>query len=173
MLDPLSVAWVRDVLGEGPEVFAWLLWAHAVSGIAGTLAVGRFGGRFSPRDLIGWTCLVAAAATAVKFNVPAIWVALAMSAVAGVTSVATSVGVETLAQRTVPDTVRGRVFGALGASGSLLSLAGAAVGGALAEVVGIVPMLNVAAALIALSGLVVLRAFAARPRPEPGAAPGV
>ena len=173
MLDPLSVAWVRDVLGEGPEVFAWLLWAHAVSGIAGTLLVGRFGARFAARDLIGWTCLVAAAATAVKFNLPAVWLALAMSAVAGVTSVATSVGVETLAQRTVPDAVRGRVFGALGASGSLLSLLGAAGGGVLAEVVGIVTMLNVAAALIALSGVAVLRAFAPGPRPAPDAVRGV
>ena len=173
MLDPLSVAWVRDVLGEGPQVFAWLLWAHAVSGIFGTLLVGRFGARFSARDLIGWTGLVAAAATAVKFNLPSIWLALAMSAVAGITSVASSVGVETLAQRTVPDAVRGRVFGALGASGSLLSLSGAAVGGALAEVVGIVPMLNVSAALIALSGIVVLRAFAARPSAATGAARGV
>lgn len=44
---------------------------------------------------------------------------------------------------------------------SLLSLAGAAIGGALAEIVGIVPMLDVAAALTVLAGLVVLRAFCA------------
>jgi len=41
----------------------------------------------------------------------------------------------------------------------LLSLAGAAVGGALAEAVGTVPVLDFASALVALGGRVVLRAF--------------
>lgn len=54
----------------------------------------------------------------------------------------------------------GRVFGSLGATLGLLSLTGAAAGGLLAEVVGIVPMLNVATALTALAGVVVLHAYA-------------
>ena len=116
---------------------------------------------------MGWSSVVAAAAIGLRTNVPVVWLALALSVVVGVTSVASSVGAETLAQRTVPDALRGRVFGALGSSGALLSLTGALLGGALAEVVGIVPMLNVAAALIALSGLVVLRAF----RPAPAKIP--
>jgi MFS family permease len=136
----------------------------------GTLLVGRFGARLTPRELIGWSSLVAGLALAVKYNVPSVPLALTLSAVGGITSVAAGVGVETLAQRTVPDEVRGRVFGALGASGSLLSLAGAATGGLLAEVVGIVAMLDVAAALIVLTGLVVMRAFARPVDEAPGAA---
>ena len=160
MLDPLSAAWVRDVLGEGPEVYSWLITTHAASGIVGTLLVGRFAVRLTPRDLIGWTSLVAGVAVAVKYSVPLLPLALALSVVSGITSVASSIGAETLAQSTVRDEYRGRVFGALGASGALLSLAGAMTGGALAEIVGIVPMLNVAAGLIVLAGVVVLRAFA-------------
>ena len=160
MLDPLYAAWVRDVLGEGPEIYGLLMTTHAAFGIAGTLIVGRYGGRLSPKTLIGWSSIVAGAATAVKFNVPTVPVAMSTSSVSGVTSVASNVGVETLAMRTVPEAYRGRVFGSLQASIFLLSLLGALVGGALAEVVGIVTMLNVAAALIILSGVVVLRAFA-------------
>ena len=171
MLDPLHAPWVREVLEEGPGVFACLLTAHAASGIVGTLLVGQFGAPWTPRALIGWTSVVAAAAIVVKYNLPAVPVAIATSIVAGVTSVASSVGVETLAQRAVRDEFRGRVFGALGASGSLLSLAGAMTAGALAEVVGIVAMLNVSAALIFLSGLVVLRAFARVPGEAPAARP--
>ncbi len=170
MLDPLSVAWVRDVLDEGPEVYSWLLTTHALSGIVGTLLVGRFGAPLTPRALIGWSSLVASVALAVQYNVPTVPLALTMAAVSGVTSVASGVGVDTLAQQAVRDEFRGRVFGSLGASGALLSLAGAATGGVLAEIVGIVPMLNVAAALVALSGLVVLRTFActtAAARPAP------
>jgi predicted MFS family arabinose efflux permease len=160
MLDPLTVAWVRDVLGEGPQVFAWILTVHAACGIVGSLLVGRFGRRFTPRDLIGWGSVIAGAALALRYNLPSVALALTMSAVAGVTSVASSIGVETLAMRTVRDELRGRVFGSLNATLGLLSLAGAAVGGLLAEAVGVVTMLNVATALIALAGLVVLRAYA-------------
>src|SRR5215211_1948058 len=55
MLDPLYVAWVRDLLRRGPEVYSWLLTAHAASGIVGTLLVGRFAARLTPRALMGWT----------------------------------------------------------------------------------------------------------------------
>ena len=162
MLDPLTVAWVRDVLGEGPEVFAWILTVHAAFGIVGSLLVGRFGDRLEPRALIGWGSLVAAGALALRYNLPSVALALAMSGVAGVTSVASSIGVETLAMSTVRDEFRGRVFGSLNATLGLLSLAGAAAAGLLAEVVGIVTMLNVAAGLTALAGIVVLRAYSGR-----------
>jgi MFS family permease len=164
MLDPLVVAWVRDVLQEGPEVFAWLLTAHAASGIAATLAVGRLGAVVDPRALIGWSSVAVAAALTIRHNVPSVPLALGLTAVAGVTSVASSIGVETLAQRAVPDEYRGRVFGSLGATLGLLSLLGALTGGAVAEAVGIVPMLNVATVLIGLAGVVVLRSFPAARR---------
>ena len=128
MLDPLTVAWVRDVLGEGPQVFALILTVHAASGIVGSLLVGRFGQRFTPRDLIGWGSVVAGAALALRYNIPTLALALAMSAVAGLTSVASSIGVETLAMQSVRDELRGRVFGSLNATLGLLSLAGATVG---------------------------------------------
>jgi MFS family permease len=160
MLDPLTVAWVRDVLGGGPQVFTWILTAHAASGILGSLLVGRFGRRFTPRDLIGWGSVVAGAALALRYNVPSVALALAMSAVAGLTSVASSIGVETLAMQSVRDELRGRVFGSLNATLGLLSLAGAAVAGVVAEILGIVPTLNIATAVIAFAGVIVLRAYA-------------
>ncbi len=107
MLDPLQVAWVRDVLEAGPDVYSWLLTAHAASGIVGTLLVGRFAATLAPSALIGWSSLAAAAALAVKFNVPGVALAIALTVVTGITSVASAVGVETLAQRTVPDAYRG------------------------------------------------------------------
>jgi MFS family permease len=168
MFDPLTVAWVRDVLGEGPQVFAWILTVHAASGILGSLLVGRFGGRLTARQLIGWGSVIAGATLALRYNLPSVTLALAMSAVVGVTSTASSIGVETLAMQSVRDEFRGRVFGALGATLALLSLAGAAAGGLLAEVFGIVPMLNVACGLTALAGLVVLRSFRQPPNRAPG-----
>lgn len=164
MLDPLNAPWVRDVLGQGPQVYAWLLTTSAATGIVGTLLVGRFGRRLPPRVLMGWSSVLAGALLLVRFNVPSVALAFALSVPNGITAVASAVGVETLTQQTVRPEHRGRIFGALGASGALLSLLGAGVGGALAEVVGIVTMLNVASLLTLVAGLVVLRAFpAARP----------
>ena len=165
MLDPLTVAWVRDVLGEGADVFAWLIAAHAATGIVGTLVVGRFGGRVGTHVLVGVTSLVAACATAVKYNIPTVPLALATTCIQGVTSVASSVGVETLAMQTVPRRVQGRVFGSLNATLMLLSLVGALSAGFLGEVVGIVPVLNAAAILIGVAGIVVLRGTGAGDAP--------
>ena len=137
-----------------------ILTVHAASGIVGSLLVGRFGRRFTPRDLIGWGSVVAGGALALRYNIPAVALALAMSALAGITSVASSIGVETLAMQSVQDELRGRVFGSLNATLGLLSLAGATVAGLVAEIIGIVPMLNIATALIALAGVLVLRAYA-------------
>ena len=161
MFDPLYAAWVRDVLEEGPGVYGTLITTHSATGIVGTVLVGRYGARLSDRVLMGWSSIAAGVSNAVKFNVPVVPVAFGTSTVTGVTSVAANVGMETLAMRTVRDELRGRVFGLLQAFIFLLSLLGALTGGALAEVVGIVPMLSVAAGLIVLSGVVVLRAFAA------------
>lgn len=159
MLDPLYVAWVRDVLHRGPQVYALLLTAHSVAGIAGSLVVGTFGARYAPRLLMGWTSIVAGAALIVKFDVPVLELTFALSLLGGATSVVAAIGVETVVQQTVREEFRGRVFAALGASGALCSLAGAVVGGVAARVVGITAMLNVAAALVVIAGVVVLRAL--------------
>lgn len=174
MLDPLYPAWVQDELGQGPEVFALLMTTHATFGILGTVLVGRFGVNVEPRQLICWSSLVSGTAGLVMYNVPVLALALSVSALVGVTSVISSVAVETLVQRGVRDEFRGRVFGALGASGALLSLLGAATGGLLGEVVGVVTMLSVAALLIVIAGFVALRAFAPpRARPASSSATGV
>jgi MFS family permease len=159
MLDPLQAAWVSDFLHRGADVYGTLLSVHAAFGIMGTIATGAVARRVVPRLMIGWSCIVAAVALGVRFNVSSLPVAYALTAVSGVTSVASAVGVQTLVQQAVRAGFRGRVFGALGASGALLSLGGAVVGGALGDVLGVRPMLDVASALVAISGVVVLRAF--------------
>jgi predicted MFS family arabinose efflux permease len=167
MLDPLQAPWVRDVLHAGPGVYALLKTVHAASGIAGSLVVGAIGSRPSPRMLCGAGSVAACVLLLVRFNVPVVAVAVALSAIAGAIAVASSVGVETLAQQRVPEPYRGRVFGTLQATIWLASLVGAVVGGVGAEWVGVVAMLNVAAVLVGLAGLVVLLALPARTAESP------
>jgi MFS family permease len=82
--------------------------------------------------------------------------------ISGVTSVGSSVGVETLAQQRVPEAYRGRVFGSLQATIWLLSLIGAALAGLGAERLGVVGMLDVASVLVGLAGVVVILALPSR-----------
>ena len=163
MLDPLTAGWVHDVLHRGPAVFAGLTAASSAGGLLGSVVVGRFALRVAPRALVGWTSIAAGALLLLRFNVPSVALAFTLAVPNGITSVASAIGVQTLVQQSVRDEQRGRVLGSLGASGALLSLAGAAVGGALGEVVGIVPALDVAACLVAVSGVVVLRPWGPAP----------
>ncbi|HEY3528514.1 MAG TPA: MFS transporter [Nocardioides sp.] len=161
MLDPLQAPWVRDVLGGGAGLYALLKAVHAASGIAGSVVVGALGARLSPRLLCGAGSLVACVLLLVRFNVPLVAVAVALSAIAGAVAVGSSVGVETLAQQRVPEPYRGRVFGTLQAMIWAASLLGAVVGGVGAEWIGVVAMLDVASALVGLAGVVVLLALPA------------
>ena len=168
MLDPLYVPWIRDVLDEGVEVVAVITMTHSVAGIAGSLLVGTWGSRFSARTLMGWGSVIAGFLLLVKFNVPVLWLTLALSAIGGVTAVASSVGVETLAQERTPEHVRGRVFGSLQAFIWLASLLGAVVGGVLGELTSVLVAINVAGVLVTVAGVVVLLAIpAATGRPAP------
>jgi MFS family permease len=166
MLDPLSAPWVRDVLRGGPAEYALLKTVHSASGMLGSVLIGAYGGRFTPRLLCGAGSLVAGVLLAVRFNVPVLAVAVALSAIAGAVSVASAVGVDTLAQQRVPEAYRGRVFGSLQSTIWTLSLLGAVVGGVGAARVGLLPMLDVASLLVALAGVVVLLAFPSRSREQ-------
>jgi hypothetical protein len=169
MLDPLFAPWVRDVLHSGPGIYALLMTVHAASGIVGSLVVASAGSGLSPRLLCGAGSVVAGLLLLVRFNVPVVAVAVALSAVSGMTAVASSVGIDTLAQQRVPEPYRGRVFGTLQATIWLLSLLGAVVGGVGAERLGVLPMLDVAAGLVGVSGVVVLVLL---PRDRPADASG-
>ena len=164
MLDPLYVPWIRDVLDEGVEVVAVITMTHSVAGIAGSLLVGTWGSRFSARTLMGWGSIIAGVLLLVKFNVPVLWLTLALSAIGGATAVASSVGVETLAQERTPEHVRGRVFGSLQAFIWLASLLGAVVGGVLGELTSVLVAINLAGALVTVAGVVVLLAIPQDPR---------
>jgi MFS family permease len=159
MLDPLAAPWVRDVLHGGDAVYALLMTVHAAAGIAGSLLVGVLGSRLPPHALCGIGSLVAGVLLLVRFNVPVLAVALVLSLVSGMTSVASSVGADTLAQQRVPPAYRGRIFGTLQAAIWLLSLLGAVVGGVGAERLGVVGMLDVASVLVGAAGAVVLLAL--------------
>ncbi len=156
MLDPLYPAFGRDVLHGGPIVFGWLLTAMALGGLLGGGVIGHMGVRIAPGELVGWGSIGAGLLLLLLFNTRWLPLVLALAVVVGVPSAASRIGTQTLIQMRVQDSYRGRVLGLMGASGGLLSLAGASVGGGLAEVFGVIPMLDMAAGLTVLAGVMAL-----------------
>jgi MFS family permease len=157
MFDPLYPPFVEDVLRAGPEGFGWLLTVQAVGGLIGGIIVGRFGNALPAVALLGWGSIVMGLLLFVQFNVPVYALALSIAFVMGIPSAANRVASQTMFQRNVPDTHRGRVSGALGTTTALLSLVSVlGLAGTLGDIVGIVPMLNVASGITLVSGVVAL-----------------
>jgi hypothetical protein len=82
-----------------------------------------------------------------------------------------NVAATSLLQAGTPDPYRGRIYGALGTTNALIGLVAVGLAGALGEVVGIVPMLDLAAAITALAGVLGLlllprRARSGTPAPD-------
>jgi MFS family permease len=146
----IFVLYSRLRLGLSDFGYGLLLTAFAAGGLFGTLIAPRLLARLPAVVLLraGLLIEVALHATLAWTRVP--WVAAAMIVVFGVHTVVWGVVVTTIRQRTVPQSLYGRVTSVY----SLLDLGGAALGslagGALAQAYGIVATFWTAAAAMAL-----------------------
>jgi len=156
MFDPLIDPWVLSVLGRGPDVVGWLSTAGAVGGLIGGALLSRYGSHARPVLLLGVGNMLAGLFLLVLYNLSLLPAVLALALVKSLPLVASSAGLETLFQISVADTHRGRVFGAVNTTNAILGLLALGIAGLYGEIVGIVPMLSVAAGLTIVSGLLAL-----------------
>ena len=159
----LFVVFVNRILGGGALEIGWLMSAQAVGGLIGGLFVGSLG-RVPPSRLIGLSAVAFGLIDLAIFNYPTffpgITLGIVLFIVVGVPGVGLGAAFDTLLQTAVADEYRGRIFGALGTTGALLRLVGMGLAGALGDVVGVVPMLNLQGGgyiLAGVLGLVMLR----------------
>ena len=154
MSDPLFAAFIRDVVGAGPAIFGIVLTARAVGGMLGGVVAARLSRRYPTVDLLAAACVVAGAMQLIQFNVPLLPVVLTTSFLLGIPAVTSSAAVQTLLQERVPDAYRGRVFGSLSTMVALICLVSVlGFGGALASLIGIVPVLSLSALVTASAGV--------------------
>jgi MFS family permease len=155
---------VIDVLDGGAEGAGIILSAQAVGGLLGGAVVARLAGAVAPRllfagGLIGLGLadlgMVNAAALAPPGSA-AVAVASAFIALAGFPVVAASAAGQGLLQTLTTDAFRGRVFGALGTTESIATLAGIVTGSAVMDMIGVVPVLSAGAAMWIAGGVVAL-----------------
>jgi predicted MFS family arabinose efflux permease len=153
MFDPLIAPWVRSVVHGNAAMLGSISTAGAVGGILGGILLGQFGGRLSPSHLFAMGCILTGALLAVMYGLTFYPVIIALCFLKSVPLVGSGAGLQTLLQRRVPDQYRGRIYGTLGTSNALVGVAGVWLAGALASVIGIVHMLDIACGLMVLAGV--------------------
>ena len=154
MFSVLIVPLVKNIMGGGALQLSWVMMAHGIGGLTGGLILGQIGKSVSPHRLItlglGLTGIIAL----IIVNFPLLTVALPLMLFVGFVVMAWSVGTQTLLQMNVHDQYRGRIFGTLGTTMALMSLIGMGLAGALADLLGVVFILDIAGGLYIVSGVV-------------------
>jgi len=166
----LIPAWAVRILGGDATTTGFLQSARGVGALIGALAVAAYGRRGSLRRMLGATLFVFPLAMLVFAGVRSEALALAVMVAVGAGLMVTLNLCNALLQSLVPDALRGRVM----ALYSLCLFGGMPLGGllagALAERVG-EPLTVALAAVLVLTGAVVVRAVRERPPTSLGAAP--
>jgi MFS family permease len=147
VMSVMFVVWVKDVLRGGAQELGWLMSAQAVGGLLGGLALGALSSRLAPHALVRLGPIAFGLIDMALFTYPvlldSLWPGLVLIAMVGLPAAAAGASLTTLLQTSVPDAYRGRVFGALGTTQSLVGLIGLLVAGGLGGVLSPVLLLDV------------------------------
>lgn len=154
LFNVMFVIFVRQNLGGGALEFGWLTSAQAIGGLIGGLLIGWIGNRIQASRLTGLVA-VNGVLILIMVNLSSFPFSLAALLLAGAPLVAASVGIDTLLQLHVADRFRGRVFGALGTSMSILVLLGQGLASLIGDRLGAVSLLTVKGMLDISAGLLV------------------
>ncbi len=154
----LITPFTLDVLGVGAVELGWLRSIQGAGGLFGGLLIAGLASRLSPAAMLGVGGVVFGLVDLAIFNYPRLSPgfapALILMALVGVPAAAFGAGIATLMQSNVPDRSLGRVYGVIATLGGLCSLLGIAVAGTFADIVGIVPILNIQGYVYVLAGSV-------------------
>ncbi len=156
----LLVVFVKQVLFSGAIVYGLLLAVQAVGSLIGGLVISHLGYRLSPLRLLGGGLFIFGFIDLLIIDLPIFFhnlmIVFFLFVLVGLPGAAMSVGFNASLQTLVKDKLRGRVFGALLTSGSLLTLIGMGLAGTLGDQLGPVLLLNGQGGMYVLSGLLVL-----------------
>jgi predicted MFS family arabinose efflux permease len=162
----LLVPFLVDVVGGGAATVSLILTLRGIAGLLGGVVIARLGPLLSPARLLGWSLVAIAILFGIMINLPVLPVIVVVRLLLGPPTMGWIITSQTLQQTAAEDRFRGRVFGAVGTTTSLMAIAGTGLGSALGEVVGIVPLYNLAALLYGGAGVLALLRLRAAPPPQ-------
>ena len=159
----MLVVFVKQVLAGGSVVYGSLLSVQAVGSLLGGLVLAQFGKRLVPARLVGFGFALFGLIDLLIINLPlfihSVWLVGLLFILVGIPGAGSLVGMQTLFQNIVEDRFRGRIFGALLAAGSLMTLIGMILAGVLGDRLGPVLLLNIQGSGYFLSGVLALLAL--------------
>lgn len=157
MIDPLGAPYMVEIVKVGPEVFGWLVTVQAVGGILGGLLAGKVNRKMATARMFGWAEVILGVIIFIRYNIPYLPVLFVMTFLIGLPAALGAAALDTLFQQKVPNSHLGRIIGALNTTIGLTSLFGVlGISGMLGEVLGIIPVLNIAAAITLSTGIIAL-----------------
>ena len=164
MIDPLGAPYMVKIVKAGPDIFGWLTAVQAAGGIIGGLMAGRVSQKMATARVYGWAELILGAIIFIRYNIPHLPVLFVMTFLIGLPAALGAAALDTLFQQKVPNAYLGRIVGALNTTIGFTSLFGVlGISGILGETLGIIPVLNIAAGITALTGLIALLYLPAKP----------
>ena len=173
----MFAVWVRDVLEGGVPALGLLQTSQAIGGLIGGTVGAFFGRRLVPERLFGVALLAFGIFDLALFNFPllldGVWIGVALMILVGIPGVSSQAARTTILQTHVEDAYRGRVFGSLSTSASLLMFVGTLAAGATGDLLGPIALLNFQGGAYVVAGIFVLLALAPSRAPfqDPAAAP--
>lgn len=157
MIDPLGAPFIVEVVKADATIFGWLVTVQAIGGILGGLLAGKVGRWMSTVSMYGWMEILLGVIIFMRYNTTDLPLLFALTLLIGLPASLGIAAVETLFQQNVPNSHLGRISGALNTTVGFTSLFGVlGISGFLGEVLGIVPVLNIAAGITVLTGAIVL-----------------
>ncbi len=156
ILSALLVVFVQDEMKVGALEFGWMLTARGIGGILGGIVIAHIGKVLQMSHLVTLGLILSGVLLLMLVNLPILFLVLILLVLVGITAMGWLIGAQTILQLSVTDEYRGRVFGALGATLALPTMLGAIVAGGLADQLGTVPLLDGAAGIYIIAGLLSL-----------------
>jgi MFS family permease len=149
----LWIIFFGDVLGGGAQEFSYFVAAYGVGGILGGLLLSWASRLIDEARLFSLSLIANGLLLLAIFNARLLPVIVALAVLAGMTVIGWFVTSQTLLQKWVPDSYRGRVFGAYEATQALMMLVGTGLAVVLEGLLGVVVVLSIVGAVWSLAGL--------------------
>ena len=158
IINVLLIVIVNEIWHVGATEFGWFVSVQGIGGLAGTAIIGAIATRVSAKRLVIVGGVIAGLILMVMVNQPSIYVAMGLMLIASIGIVGFDVGLTTLIQIGSDDSNRGRVAGLMHTAMAAAQLIAIGATSLLTDRVGAVIMLNIAAILFSLGGLVAILA---------------
>ena len=153
ILSAILVVFIQKDMGFSAIEYGWLMTGRGLGGLIGGLLVGQYGNKLKPVQLIGGGLLISGASMYILLTRPPLWVMMGVLVLIGPAIMAWLIRLQVIGQKETEDAYRGRVFGTMGTTTTLIMFFGSAIAGFMADQIGTFILVAAAGSIYMLAGL--------------------